>query len=196
MSSLDLPPLSFAFSLPPPSLSTPAAGATLPPPSLATPASPRNSLPATLSTSADADAFAAAAAASSSSNPSVLSSSASHLSHAPLLRGNSQPVTATRTPVAAAESTAGADFMTPRAAPVVDAEEAAFLESVASLDKEERLRRKAIREVVVTERDYVRDLNVIVDVFLGPFKMLKCLTDEQTCVLRANISRRHSRAPY
>ena len=54
-------------------------------------------------------------------------------------------------------------------------------------DKEERLRLKCMREIITTEKAYVDDLNVLVNVFFYPIKFTNVLTPEQVTGLFSNV---------
>ena len=54
-------------------------------------------------------------------------------------------------------------------------------------DKDDRMRAKCIREIVVTEEAYVEDLRVLEDVFVFPLKMSGALTEEKTHQLFSNV---------
>eukprot|EP01128_Nolandella_sp_AFSM9_P006796 TRINITY_DN3571_c1_g1_i1.p1 TRINITY_DN3571_c1_g1~~TRINITY_DN3571_c1_g1_i1.p1 ORF type:complete len:444 (+),score=119.87 TRINITY_DN3571_c1_g1_i1:133-1464(+) len=50
------------------------------------------------------------------------------------------------------------------------------------------IREKILTEILNTERDYVKDLNIILDVYNNPLKESGIVTDEQAQILFANVS--------
>lgn len=68
-----------------------------------------------------------------------------------------------------------------------DEESAENSEESLPEDKEERLRIKCMREIVTTEKAYVEDLKIIVNVFYTPIKFTSVLTPEQLLGLFSNV---------
>lgn len=60
-----------------------------------------------------------------------------------------------------------------------------------SLQKAQRMRNAILNEVITTERQYVKDLNTIVQVFSGPIKKLNVLSQAEVHAIFSNISDIH-----
>jgi len=54
-------------------------------------------------------------------------------------------------------------------------------------EKSQRIREEVIKEIIATERDYISDLNVIVEVFLFPIKLKKTMPIEDVNIIFSNV---------